>query len=124
MSSILDRLNQELEDLSKRAQAALDQGRLKIELMRIRRRQDNAARDLGLLVHRRERGDEVDSARVESLLSRLDEVEQEITKLEREIAAAKEEAVSVDEEPAPSDVPTGEAEVVEEPEVEPEKAED
>lgn len=124
MSSLLDRLNQELEDLSKRAQAALDQGRLKIDLMRIRRRQDNAARDLGLLVHRRERGGEADPARVESLLSRLDDVEKEISKLEREIAAAKEEAVTVDEEPAPSDVPTGEAEVVEEPDAEPENAED
>ena len=124
MSSILDRLNQELEDLSKRAQSALDQGRLKIELMRIRRRQDNAARDLGLLVHRRERGGEVDAARVESLLSQLDDVEKEISKVEREIATAKEEAVTVDEEPAPSDVPTGEAEVVEESEVEPENAED
>jgi len=124
MSSILDRLNQELEDLSKRAQAALDQGRLKIELMRIRRRQDNAARDLGLVVHRRERGGEVDAARVESLLSRLDDVEKEIAKLEREIAAAREEAVTVDEEPAPSDVQTGEAEVVEESDVEPENTED
>jgi hypothetical protein len=124
MSSILDRLNQELEDLSKRAQSALDQGRLKIELMRIRRRQDNAAKDLGLMVHRRERGGEVDAARVESLLSQLDDVEKEISKVEREIAAAREEAVTVDEEPAPSDVPTGEAEVVEESEVEPESAED
>jgi len=124
MSSILDRLNQELEELSKRAQSALDQGRLKIELMRIRRRQDNAARDLGLMVHRRERGGEVDAARVESLLSQLDDVEKEISKVEREIAAAREEAVTVDEEPAPSDVPTGEAEVVEESDVEPEGAED
>jgi chromosome segregation ATPase len=124
MSSILDRLNQELEDLSKRAQSALDQGRLKIELMRIRRRQDNAASDLGLLVHRRERGGEVDPARVESLLSQLDDVEKEISKVEREIAAAREEAVTVDEEPAPSDVPTGEAEVVEESDVEPESADD
>lgn len=119
MSSLLDRLNQEIEDLGKRAQAALDQGRLRLDLMRIRRKQDNAARDLGLLVHRRERGREADPARIESLLAKLDQVEEEVTKLEREIASAKAESVTVDEKPAPSDAQTGEAEVVEEPEAEP-----
>ncbi|HSM16854.1 MAG TPA: hypothetical protein VK845_07640 [Gemmatimonadales bacterium] len=119
MSSLLDRLNQEIEDLGKRAQAAIDQGRLRLDLMRIRRKQDNAARDLGLLIHRRERGGEVDPSRVESLLAKLDQVDQEITRLEREIAAAKAESVTVDQEPAPSDAETGEAEIVEEPEAEP-----
>ena len=119
MSSLLDRLNQEIEDLGKRAQAAIDQGRLRLDLMRIRRKQDNAARDLGLLIHRRERGGEVDGSRIESLLAKLDQVDQEITRLEREIATAKEEAVTVDEEPAPGDAETGEAEIVEEPEAEP-----
>ncbi len=114
MSTLLDRLNQEIEELSKKAQAAMDQGRLRLELMRIRRRQDNAARDLGLLTHRRERGGEADPARIEALLEKLDQVEKEITKLEREIAAVKAEAVSVDDEPTPTDAETGEAEVVEE----------
>ncbi len=119
MSSLLDRLNQEIEDLGKRAQAAIDQGRLRLDLMRIRRKQDNAARDLGLLIHRRERGGEADPSRVESLLAKLDQVDQEITRLEREIATAKAESVTVDQEPAPGNAETGEAEIVEEPEAEP-----
>ena len=48
-STLFDRLNQELEAFGKKAQSALDEGKLQIELLRMRRRQDNAARDLGLL---------------------------------------------------------------------------
>ena len=55
-STLFDRLNQELEAFGKKAQAALDEGKLQIELLRLRRKQDSAARDLGLLIHRRERG--------------------------------------------------------------------
>ena len=46
-SALFDRLNQELEAFGKKAQSALDEGKLQIELLRMRRRQDNAARDLG-----------------------------------------------------------------------------
>ncbi len=46
-STLFDRLNQELEEFGKKAQAALDEGKLQIELLRYRRKQDNAARDLG-----------------------------------------------------------------------------
>ena len=66
-STLFDRLNQELTEFGKKAQAALDEGKLQIELLRYRRKQDNAARDLGLLVHRRERGAEVEQRRVEEV---------------------------------------------------------
>ena len=56
MAQIMDRLNRELESFGRRAQAALDEGKLQIELLRLRRQQDTVARDVGLLVHRRERG--------------------------------------------------------------------
>jgi hypothetical protein len=65
-SALFDRLNQELEAFGKKAQSALDEGKLQIELLRMRRRQDSAARDLGLLVHRRERGAEAEPRRVTS----------------------------------------------------------
>ena len=39
-STLFDRLNQELEAFGKKAQAALDEGKLQIELLRLRRRQD------------------------------------------------------------------------------------
>jgi hypothetical protein len=88
-STLFDRLNQELTEFGKKAQAALDEGKLQIELLRYRRKQDNAARDLGLLVHRRERGAEVEQRRVDALLLRLDDLEKEIARLEGQVTEAK-----------------------------------
>ena len=99
-STLFDRLNQELEAFGKKAQAALDEGKLQIELLRIRRRRDNAARDLGLLVHRRERGGETEPRRIEALMLRIDDIQAEITRLERQIAERpRKAAVTVDAEP-------------------------
>ena len=102
MATLFDRLNHELEALGKRAQSALDEGKSQIELMRVKRYRDQAARDLGLLVHRRERGHETDAARIEALLRKLDDLEAELASLEREIAAARGEASTVGEAPAPA----------------------
>ena len=85
-STLFDRLNQELEAFGRKAQAALDEGKVQIELLRVRRKRDGAARDLGLLIHRRERGGEVEPRRVDALLLRLDELEAEIARLERQVA--------------------------------------
>lgn len=89
MAQIMDRLNRELEAFGRRAQAALDEGKLQIELLRYRRKQDNAARDLGLLIHRRERGGDFEQRRMDSLLLRLDDLEKEIGRLEGQIAEAR-----------------------------------
>jgi hypothetical protein len=88
-STLLERLNQELEAFGKKAQAALDEGKLQIELMRARKRRDNAARDLGLLVHRRERGGQIEPRRVDALFLRLDDLEAEIVRLEGLMADAR-----------------------------------
>jgi hypothetical protein len=88
-STILDRLNQELEAFGKKAQAALDEGKLQIELLRVRRRRDNAARDLGLLLHRRERGKDTEPRRIDGLLLRLDDLEAEVARLELLIAEGR-----------------------------------
>jgi hypothetical protein len=92
--TLFDRLNQELEAFGKKAQAALDEGKLQIELLRFRRKQDNAARDLGLLIHRRERGGEIEPRRLDALLLRLDDLEQEIARLERQISEARRQRAS------------------------------
>lgn len=88
-STLFDRLNQELEAFGKKAQAALDEGKLQIELLRLRRRLDRAARDLGLLVHRRERGGETEPRRFDALLMRLDDFQAEVARLEKQIAESR-----------------------------------
>ncbi len=88
-STLFDRLNQELSDFGKKAQAALDEGKVQIELLRYRRKQDNAARDLGLLIHRRERGGEFDQRRMDALMLRLDDLDKEIGRLEGQVAEAR-----------------------------------
>lgn len=90
MAQLFDRLNQELETFGKRAQAALDEGKLQIELLRHRRQQDRAARDLGLLIHRRDRGGDVDARRIDAALLRLDDLDAEIGRLEERLAARRE----------------------------------
>jgi hypothetical protein len=88
-SNLFDRLNQELEAFGKKAQAALDEGKLQIELLRLRRRQDNAARDLGMMVHRRERGSELEPRRIDALMLRLDDLKAEIARVELQIAESR-----------------------------------
>ena len=113
MASLFDRLNRELEEVARRAQSALDEGKLQLELLRLRRQRDNAARDIGLLYHSRSRGHEVDQRRVDALHLRLDDLDAEIVRLEREIAGLKGEKVSVNDQPAPATVRTEEV-IVEE----------
>ncbi|HEX2251383.1 MAG TPA: hypothetical protein VHH32_13640 [Gemmatimonadales bacterium] len=88
-STLFDRLNHELEAFGKKAQAALDEGKLQIELLRLRRRQDQAARELGLMVHRRERGGEMEPRRIDALMLRLDDLQAEIGRLELQISQAR-----------------------------------
>jgi 50S ribosomal subunit-associated GTPase HflX len=101
-STLFDRLNHELEAFGKKAQAALDEGKLQIELLRLRRRLDRAARDLGLLVHRRERGGETEPRRYDALLLRLDDFQSDIARLEKQIAESRRGGGS--RVPVPADV--------------------
>ena len=95
-STLIDRLNHELEAFGKKAQAALDEGKLQIELLRLRRRLDRAARDLGMLVYRRERGGEMDTRRFDALLMRLDDFQADIARVEKQIAEARRGATAKD----------------------------
>lgn len=106
MAELLDRLNRELGTIGRRAQAAIGDGKLQLELLRLRRMQDNAARDLGLLIHRRERGRDVDLRRIDSLLFRLDDLETQIGRVEAELAERRRSRQAAPVESAPSPVPT------------------
>jgi outer membrane murein-binding lipoprotein Lpp len=88
-STLFDRLNQELEAFGRKAQAALDDGKVQIDQMRVRRKRDNAARDLGLLIYRRERGGSTEARRVDALLARLDDLEAELAQLARQLDEAR-----------------------------------
>jgi hypothetical protein len=101
MTTIFDRLNHELETIGRRAQAALDEGKLQIELMRVRRQRDVAARELGVFVHRKERQGDVEQARIDAQMLKMDDLDLEIARLERQLAAARAEGTSVHDAPAP-----------------------
>jgi hypothetical protein len=60
-----------------------------------------AARELGLYVHRKERQGDVEQARIDAQLLKLDDLEREIASLERQLAAARAEGTSVHDTPAP-----------------------
>ena len=92
MATIFDRLNQELESFGRKAQAAFDEGRFQLELIRLRRQRDDAAGTLGKLFYKRERGTEVDQVRIDALLLRLDDIEAAIEKVEKQMGSIKAEA--------------------------------
>ncbi len=104
-STLFDRLNHELEAFGKKAQAALDEGKLQIELLRLRRRLDGAARDLGLLVHRRERGGDTEARRFDALMLRLDDLQVDVARLEKQIAEARRGSGSTRSKPASAEIP-------------------
>jgi hypothetical protein len=104
-STLFDRLNQELEAFGKKAQAALDEGKVQIELLRVKRQRDHAARDLGLMVYARERSGEMETRRFDALMLRLDDLGEDIKRLERQLAEAKARKPS---EPSSSSAPGAE----------------
>ncbi len=112
MAGLFDRLNHELETFGKRAQQAMDEGRLQLERFRIQRERDEAAKRLGYLIHQRERGRTIDPLEIDAWLVRMDGFDAALQKLERELASQKGETVSVSDTPPPAAATTGEAEVV------------
>jgi hypothetical protein len=112
MAGILDRFNSEIQSIGKQARQALDEGRLKLERFRLQRERDEAARKLGYLIHRRERGQTIDPLEVDAWLTRIDSLDASIARVEREMAAVSAEAVTVSEAPPPAGAATGEAEVM------------
>jgi hypothetical protein len=50
---------------------------------------DGAARDLGLLVHRRERGGDTEARRFDALMLRLDDLQADVARLEKQIAEGR-----------------------------------
>ena len=86
MSELWDKLKTELDKAGKVAQGALDEGKLRIELVRIRQAADKNAESLGYAVYRaRKEGREPDQETYSSLISSMSENEAEIARIEAEL---------------------------------------
>lgn len=80
-----------LDVLTRRVNKALDEGKLRIELMRTRRRKDNAARELGYIAYRRTKGATPAEGEEEALIQRIAVAEAEIERLRVELEKARSE---------------------------------
>ncbi|HVM43671.1 MAG TPA: hypothetical protein VMT77_09185 [Gemmatimonadales bacterium] len=87
--SLIDRFAAGLETLGKKANQALDEGKLRVELSRVRRRMDAAARDLGYLTYRQAKGTAAAPGDVEGLTRRIAEGEEAAGRIEAQIAEVK-----------------------------------
>ena len=90
---IWDKLQAEVNRAGRAAQGAFDEGRLRLEIFRVRQMADKAAQALGYAVYRaRAKGEELDPAAWERLSAVLKEHEAEAARLEAELARQGQEA--------------------------------
>jgi hypothetical protein len=84
--SVWDKLHSELNRAGRAAQGAFDEGRLRIEIFRVRQLADKSAQALGYAVFRaRAKGEELDAAGWDRLAATLREHEAEATRLEEQL---------------------------------------
>jgi hypothetical protein len=83
--SLMDRIASGLETLGKKANQALDEGKLRLDLLRARRRMDGAARNLGYLTYRLATGQGAPDGEIESLTRRIAEAEAEVARVQAAI---------------------------------------
>jgi len=98
---IWDKLQDELHRAGRAAQGAIDEGKLRIEIFRVRQLADKAAQALGYAVYRARAGNEdMDAAAWDRLAGTLREHEAEAKKLEEQLAQS---TTSAPEQPAPAE---------------------
>jgi hypothetical protein len=113
MSGVLDRLRDELDQLGDKVSGALEKGKLHLERTNVMGFRNDAARELGMLAWKKSLGEDVDEARYEKLIDKMNDYKAKLDTIDREIAAAKAEDVSVGTDPPPESEPvTAEVEVV------------
>ena len=97
MAELWDKLKNELDKAGKVAQEALDEGKLRIELFRVRQSADRTAAALGYAVYRaRKESREPDPDTYANLIKTLGEQDAEMTRIEAELKR-------IDDSDAPSD---------------------
>ncbi len=83
-----DKLSTELRSAGKAAQGAIDEGKVRLEIFRVRQLADKAAQALGYAMHKaRKEGRELDADTLSRLEATLTEHETEATRLENELAS-------------------------------------
>jgi hypothetical protein len=110
--ALWDKLKTELDRAGRAAQTAFDEGKVRLELLRLRQLADKAAQALGYAVyHARRAGGALDEESYGRLSSTLAAHEAEIARLEAQLAAERAEATqappaaaeaTVQEEPSPA----------------------
>ncbi len=83
--SLMDRIAGGLETLGKKANQALDEGKLRVDLLRARRRMDAAARDLGYVTYRQAKGQGAPEGEIASLTRRIADAEAEVARVQAAI---------------------------------------
>ena len=89
--SLMYRIADGLETLGKRANQSLDEGKLRMDLLRARRRMDAAARDLGYVTYRQAKGQGAPDGEVESLTRRIAAAEAEVARVQAAIDKSRAE---------------------------------
>lgn len=89
---LIDRLSDGFGRLGKAAGQALDETRLQMEIMRVRKRKDGLARDLGYIVFRVSQGATAIPGEQDALIARITDTEKEIDGLERRLRDLRREA--------------------------------
>ena len=102
MTTVFDRLSDELEHVGQRVRSALEISRLHAERAGLVALKGRAAYQLGLAVHARERGEEPAAGSYERLLSRMDDLTHQIAEIDRRIAEEDCREPEVHETPAPA----------------------
>ena len=88
--ALWDKLKTELDRAGRAAQTAFDEGKVRLEVLRVRQLADKAAQALGYAVYRaRQGGGELDAETYARLSSTLAAHEAEVQRLEAQLAAAR-----------------------------------
>jgi len=107
MSELWEKVKGELDKAGKVAQGAFDEGKMRIELFRLRQAADKSAESLGYAVYRaRKEGREPDQASYSTLIGSLAEKEAEIARIESELKKIDMDDASAAPPPA-SGAPSG-----------------
>ena len=110
MTSILDRLNAEIDQIGDRVRTAFESSKLHIDRSRLVGLRSKAAYKLGMMYYKKERGAEINQGEMDALFAQLDDITAKIATIDRELDEVQGETISVDEQPAPA-AETAEAEV-------------